>query len=348
MSSSTPTVGAVGRRIASEPERVAIDVSRGALLALTVAFAALYATGTEPTLRTQMLVYLVGMVALNLPHGGYEHFSNLRRRGVPFGARYVALYVAFVAAFVGLFLVAPLPALLIAFGTAVAKGGHGDLRVMDALVGSDHLASRPQRALAAFVRGGAVMIVPLVFWTETFYSFTGYMLTVFDGRLVGPAATDPGLVATVLGGAYAVALVAHLGGGFATGGLSASWLRDAGETLLLVAFFAFVPVVIAIGLYFPLWYSLRQSGRSVLVERSMPVREDGLSVVVAWGVLVIGALATALVAATLWVVAPNPLAGGALLPGLVAFYTLFVCVVALPHVVVGEWLDVDRGIWYVP
>ncbi len=348
MASSTPTVGAVGRRFSGAPEQVAIDVSRGALLALTVAFAALFVTGTEPALQTQMLIYLVGMVALNLPHGGYEHFTNLRRRGVPFGARYVALYVAFVAGFIGLFVVAPLPALAIAFGTAVAKGGHGDLHVMDALVGSDHLVYRPQRVLAALVRGGAVMIVPLVFWTDTFYVFTGYMLAVFDGQLVGPMATDPGLLATVLGGAYAVALVAHLGGGLVTGGLSTSWLRDAGETSLLVPFFAFVPVVIAIGLYFPLWYSMRQSGRSILVERSTPARDDGLSVVVAWGVLVVGALATALVATALWIAAPNPLAGASLLPGLVAFYTIFICIVALPHVVVGEWLDVNRGIWYVP
>ncbi|MBP1923896.1 Brp/Blh family beta-carotene 15,15'-monooxygenase [Halorubrum alkaliphilum] len=345
---STSTVSLARRRIFGEPEHAAIDVSRGALLVLTVGFAALYAVGTEPTLRTQMLVYLVGMVALNLPHGGYEHFSNLRRRGLPFGARYVVLYLGFVAAFIGLFVVAPLLALALAFGTAVAKGGHGDLRVMDALVGSDHLVSRPQRALAAFVRGGAVMIVPAVAWTETFYGFTGYMLNIFDGQLLGPMATDPSGFAAVLGGVYGLAVVAHLGGGLATGGVSTAWLRDLFETSLLVAFFVFVPVVIAIGLYFPLWYSLRQSGRSIAVEKAQPSRTEGVSVVMAWGVLVVGALVTALVAATLWFVAPNPLGGVSLLPGAVAFYTIFVCIIALPHVVVGEWLDFGRGIWHVP
>ncbi|WP_418284372.1 Brp/Blh family beta-carotene 15,15'-dioxygenase [Halorubrum sp. DTA46] len=346
---STPSASLVGRRFFGEPERTAIDVSRGALAVLTVGFAALYATGTEPTLRTQMLVYLVGMVALNLPHGGYEHFSNLRRRGLPFGARYVVLYLAFVVAFVGLFAVAPLPALALAFGTAVAKGGHGDLHVMDALVGTDHLTSRPQRALAALVRGGAVMIVPVVFWTETFYAFTGYMLNVFDGQLVGPAATAPTAFTTALGVGFGAAVLVHLVGGVVTGrGVTRSWLLDAFETLLLVAFFAFVPVVIAIGLYFPLWYSLRQSARSMVVEQERPSRTEGVSVVMAWGVLVVGALVTALVAASLWAVAPNPLAGASLLPGAVAFYTIFVCVIALPHVVVGEWLDSGRGIWYVP
>ena len=345
---STSTVSVARRRLFDAPERTAIGASRAALLLLTVGFAGLYAAGTEVPLRTQMIAYLVGMVALNLPHGGYEHFSNLRRRGVPFGARYVVLYLGVVAGFVGLFVVAPLPALALAFGTAVAKGGHGGLRAMDALVGTDHLTTRPQRALAALVRGGAVMIVPAVFWTETFYDFTGIMLSVFGGQLAGPAASSPETFTTFLGGAYGAAVLAHLGGGLVTGGLGRSWLLDAAETLLLVAYFAFVPVVVAIGLYFPLWYSLRQSARSMVVERERPSRTEGVSVVVAWGVLVVGALVTATVAAVLWTVAPNPLAGGALLPGAVAFYTIFVCVIALPHVVVGEWLDFNRGIWHVP
>ncbi|MFC7186145.1 Brp/Blh family beta-carotene 15,15'-dioxygenase [Halorubrum yunnanense] len=346
---STGSVSHANRPLLEEPERVAMNASRIALLVLTVAFAGLYATGTELTLRTQMLVYLVGMVALNLPHGGYEHFSNLRRRGLPFGARYVVLYLAFVGGFVGLFVVAPLPALALAFATAVAKGGHGDLHVMDALVGTDHLVSRPQRALAALVRGGAVMLVPAVAWTETFYGFTGYMLTVFDGALVGPAATSPEAFTTAIGAAYGLGVALHLGGGLATGGgVTRSWLLDAFETLLLVAYFAFVPVVIAIGLYFPLWYSLRQSARSMVVEEERPSRTEGVSVVMAWGVLVVGALVTALVATSLWVIAPNPLPGGSLLSGAVAFYTIFVCIIALPHVVVGEWLDFGRGIWYVP
>ena len=349
---STSTVSPV-RRLLGEPERTAIGVSRASLLLLAVGFGALSAAGTDVSLRTQMIAYLVGMVALNLPHGGYEHFSNLRRRGLPFGARYVGLYVGFVASFVALFVVAPLPALALAFGTAVAKGGHGDLRVMDALVGTDHLRTRPQRALAALVRGGAVMLVPAVFWTETFYGFTGTMLGVFDGRLAGPAASSPEAFTTAVGAAYGIAVLVHLGGGLATGwrstgGVSRSWLLDAAETLLLVAYFALVPVVVAIGLYFPLWYSMRQSARSIVVERERPSRTEGVSLVVAWGVLVVGALATAGVATALWTVAPNPLSGGSPLSGAVAFYTIFVCVIAMPHVVVGEWLDFGRGIWHVP
>jgi len=329
-------------------ETAILRASRGSLLVLLVVFAAATMLGRIPSLETQMILYLVGMVALNLPHGGYEHFTNLRQRGLPVGGRYVAAYVLFVAGFIALFLIAPLFALVLAFATAVAKGGHGGLRVLDALVGTEHLEYRSQRALAALVRGGAVMIVPFVFWTDTYVGFTGYMLALFDAGAALPDAATIELSRTVFGGLFAVGLLAHLGGGYLTGGPTRSWLLDVFETSLLIAYFAVVPVVVAIGLYFPLWYSLRQSARSLAVERRTDGGDDGLPVGIAWAVLVVGALATAVVAATLWVVVPNPMLGGALLPGLVAFYTIFVCIIALPHVVVGEWLDVDRGIWYVP
>lgn len=330
-------------------ENWTVQASRGALLALLVVFAATGLTGSIPSIEVQMIIYLVGMVGLNLPHGGYEHFENLRRRGLPMGAKYVAMYVAFVAGFIALFFLAPLIALSMAFATAVAKGGHGDLRVMDALVGSDHLQSNPQRALAAFVRGGVVMIVPLVFWPETFYGFASFMVSMFDPSATGALYGRMEFVTPILGGAYGLALVAHLVWGYLTSGGSTAWLADLGETSLLVGYFAAVPVVVSIGLYFPLWYSMRQSGRTFVAHRNEPAEDSqGLPVPIVWGVLIVGALATGLVAAVLWLVAPNPLGTAGLLPGLVAFYTIFVCIVALPHVVVGEWLDFKRGIWYVP
>ena len=325
---------------------LAVGVSRVSLLVLTVVFGLLAVSGRTPGLETQMLVYLVGMVALNLPHGGYEHFENLRRRGLPFGARYVVLYLGFVGGFIALFFIAPILALAIAFATAVAKGGHGDLRVMDGVVGSDHLQSRLQRALAAFVRGGAVMIIPLLFWPEYYYTFSEYMISMFDPSAAGALVAQMEAGRLPLAALYGGGVLAHLGLGLAVSGVSSAWLTDLGETSLLVTFFAVVPVVVSIGLYFPLWYSMRQSGRTLAIEEA--TEPDGLPVPVVWGVLIAGALAAALVGVLLWAVAPNPLGTASLLPGLVAFYTIFICIVALPHVVVGEWLDFKRGIWYVP
>ena len=331
-------------------EETAVLASRVALGVLTATFAVLLAADAVPPLEVQMLLYLVGMVALNLPHGGFEHFTNVRRRGLPFGGRYLALYLGFVAAFTGLFFVAPVLGLGLAFATAMAKSGHGDLRVMDALTGTSHLRTRSQRALAALVRGAPVMVVPMVAWPETFQQFGAVMVRIFDPAAVSRLDLGMALGPPVLGSLLAVAVVVHVLLGYRAEGASTAWRRDVGELALLLAFFAVVPVVVAIGLYFPLWYSLRQSARSAVAERALgePAESEGMTLPLAFGVLIVGALATALVAALLWAVAPDPLGGASLLPGVVAFYTIFVSIIAMPHVVVGEWLDPTRGIWFVP
>ncbi len=347
MATMTDTTAAPQRR---SGEETAVLASRVLLGALTATFGLLLLVDAVPPLEVQMLVYLVGMVALNLPHGGFEHFTNVRRRGLPFGGRYIALYLGFVAAFVGLLFVAPVVGLGLAFATAVAKGGHGDLRVMDALTGTGHLPGRFRRGLAALVRGAPIMVVPMIAWPETFQQFGAVMVRIFDPAAVGQLDLGMTYGPPVLGTLLAAAVVAHVLLGARVEGASTAWRRDVGELALLLAFFAVVPVVVAVGLYFPLWYSLRQSARSAIAERALdePTESEGMALPLAFAVFIIGALATALVAALLWALAPNPLGGASLLPGAVAFYTIFVSIIAMPHVVVGEWLDQGRGIWFVP
>jgi Brp/Blh family beta-carotene 15,15'-monooxygenase len=340
-----------------DPERLALGLSRVALLLLTVVFAGASVAGVEVGMKTQAAVYLFGMVALNLPHGGYEHFENLRRRGVDFQGKYVGAYLGLVAAFVGLLFVAPVVGLSLMLAVAVAKGGFGGLRVADLLTGTDHLKSRPQRWLAAVVRGGAVMLVPMVFWPETFYSFASLMVSVFDPGALAASPIDPATTRPFIAAGYGLAVLTHVGLGFLRATDYRAWAMDAGETLLLIAYFAAVPVVIAVGLYFPLWYSMRQVARTVAVDpETEPEHENAplapedpsRAIVVAWGALVGGAALTATVFVALFVLAPNPLAGAGFLLGGVALWSVFISVIALPHVVVGSFADRERGIWFVP
>ncbi|MEF8816276.1 MAG: Brp/Blh family beta-carotene 15,15'-dioxygenase [Salinibacter sp.] len=332
---------------AQSPATLAVWGSRITLGALALGGLIAAMLDVSLSLEAQMVGYLIGMVALNLPHGGYEHFENLRHRRVSFSLRYVVLYVAFLVAFVGFFFVAPVVALGLAFSTAVIKGGHGGLKVMDALRGTDHLQSRWQRGLAAFVRGGAIMLVPLLAWPGVYVTFSTYMVHIFGAAGPLPFATHLPTVQAAVGTIYGLAVGVHLGGGLYTGGLSTAWLTDLAETTLLIAYFTFVPMMLAVGLYFPLWYTLRQTARTTAVASHDPA-PDRLSLPRTWAAMVIGALATFGLMAGLYALVPNPLGGAGLLGGAVAFYTIFVCILALPHIVVGEWLDQARGIWYVP
>ncbi|MCS4032445.1 Brp/Blh family beta-carotene 15,15'-monooxygenase [Salinibacter ruber] len=332
---------------AQSPTALAVWGSRITLGALAVGGILAALLDVSLSMEAQMVGYLIGMVALNLPHGGYEHFENLRHRRISFSLRYIVLYLAFLIGFVGFFFVAPVVALGLAFSTAVIKGGHGGLKVMDALCGTEHLQSSWQRGLAAFVRGGAVMLVPLLAWPGVYVTFSTYMVHIFGAAAPLPLATRLADVQVAVGTVYGLALVAHLGGGLYAGGLSRAWLTDAAETTLLVVYFTFVPMMLAVGLYFPLWYTLRQTARTTAVASDAPA-PDRLSLPLTWAAMVLGALVTFGLMAGFYVLVPNPLGGAGLLGGAVAFYTIFVCLLALPHIVVGEWLDPARGIWYVP
>jgi Brp/Blh family beta-carotene 15,15'-monooxygenase len=211
----------------------------------------------------------------------------------------------------------------------------------------DHLRTSWQRGLAAFVRGGVIMLVPLLAWPGVYVAFSAYIVNIFGATGPLPLATHLREVQAAVGTVYGLALVAHLGGGLYTGGLSTAWLTDLIETMLLVLYFTFVPMMLAMGLYFPLWYTLRQAARTTAVADDDPA-PDRLSLPLTWAAMVIGALVTFGLMAGFYVLVPNPLGGAGLLGGAVAFYTIFVCLLALPHIVVGEWLDQARGIWYVP
>ena len=171
---------------------------------------------------------------------------------------------------------------------------------------------------------------------------------------------QPGAFATVapsftefrvaLGVVFTIAVTAHLSLGFLCRETLSAWLVDAGETALLIAYFAVVPVVIAVGLYFPLWYSMRQSARveAITPEPPSPDRESKPSTQAVIVAFVGGTIATFGLAALLATLAPNPLSAGDLLLSGVAFFSVFISIIALPHVVVGSWSDTDRGIWYAP
>jgi Brp/Blh family beta-carotene 15,15'-monooxygenase len=335
-----------------------LTVSRLSLLLGLLLVGGVRAAGVTVPARLQWATYLLGMVAMNLPHGGYEHLDNLRRRTARFQTRYVVVYLCLASGFVALLFVAPLLGLMLACSVVVAKGGHGGVKVLDSLGASDHLRTRPQRALAAFVRGGAPMAVGLWAFPVDFHTFSSLMVGIFGGSLT-PVAGHFAATRWLVGSGYALALVTHLSLGAFRGG-GRSWLVDASESVLLAAYFAVVPVVLAVGLYFPFWYSARQvaRARSVTDEPFAAHQGEGpLSLLdaddprtialTAWGVLMGGALATGMLAAGLFWLASTPLGGGPLLAGAVAFWSIFVSVIALPHVVVGSWLDPERGIWYV-
>jgi Brp/Blh family beta-carotene 15,15'-monooxygenase len=199
------------------------------------------------------------------------------------------------------------------------------------------------------------MPVPIFAWPGTFHTFSAYMVNIFEPGALAAVSGYFDVTRWLVGGAWALGATAHVGLGYARGG-GRSWLADAGETLLLGAYFAVVPVVVAVGLCFPLWYSTRQVARSVATDGARGTGgPDLLSfdrpehvTLAAGGALLAGAILTFAIAAVLFRVAPAPLGGAPPVLGAVAFWSVFVSIIALPHVVVGSLFDREQGIWFVP
>lgn len=348
--------------------RLWLRTARVSLIGLALLFAFFDLFQFHVPTPIQAGLYLAGMVALNLPHGGFEHFSNLTRRSLAFSIRYVVGFLFFIALFIALFFISPTAGLSLAILMAILKGGGGDLKVMDAATGSRHLKNKAQRLLAIIARGAPVMLIPMVAHQADFQMFAQMMINMFSDTATSGASVaalmtqlSPLIIAAVAG-----ILTLHLGLGLYQAlnhrnraDALADWARDGLDTLILAVFFTCVPVLVAVGMYFPFWYSARQVARSlsvkqdiepepgaflVMLEHMQPVR----MALYTWLILMIGALITAVIAGAILLLMPNPFIHQNWLYNGVGFWTIFISIIALPHVVVGDFLDKKRGIWYAP
>ena len=315
------------------------------LLAAVAVFAVFRGIGLDLPLRWQAGVYLVGMVLLNLPHGAVENWLNLRGRGVDLSISYVAAFLALIAGGVGVYLTAPVAGLALALAVAMAKAGSGDLAVLRAFGADAHLTGATRRLLALGVRGGTVMIVPIAAHPAVFESFAGMMVALVDPAEMPAFAAAFDTVRGPLVAGFGLAAGTHVLLGFHDAwrrpALRSAALGELAETVLLLGFFTVVPVLIAVGLYFPFWYSARQMARALKCRETEQTARVSRAAGLGLAVLVAG---TALSAAAFAWVLPMPIDSGWLYDG-VAFWTMFISLIALPHVVIAGWLDTTRGIW---
>ncbi|UIP01413.1 Brp/Blh family beta-carotene 15,15'-dioxygenase (plasmid) [Halobaculum sp. CBA1158] len=321
--------------------RRAVLASRVVFAGLAVAFVALAAADVTVPLRYRAFAYLGLMGTVSLYHGGFEHVANLRGRGERIRWLYVLAYLALIVVAYDLFVLSPILGVALAVTVTALKAGHGGIAVLDRLVGTDHLSARPQRALAVVVRGGAVLVPAYVVDPGLYGMYAGYMVNVFEPGALAPFAwAFESPTVTAVGGTYAAAVAIHLLWGGVRGSFGRTWRVDAAETLLLVGFFLAVPPAVAIGVYFPCWYAVRGIARLSTGDSGASTARGVFTRIARGGALPwVGALALFALAA---VTVPRTPVSPA---GWVGFYSVAVSVIAVPHVVVGSYLDRTRGIW---
>jgi Brp/Blh family beta-carotene 15,15'-monooxygenase len=311
-----------------------------------VGLGSLVAAAVGPVPVPAWLRYLplaASLLLFGLPHGAVDHLAPTRAAGRPTTPRSMAavglVYLLLGGAYAALWVVAPVASAALFVALTWLHWGQGDLYALDAL-GSSHLDGAGVRAGTVVVRGGLPMLVPLLRYPERYRDVVDAWVALFGQNLDAAWLAAPD-VRVALGLAFGGVTLATLAAGYRSG--DRGWRLDAAETLLLWTYFLVVPPLVAVGVYFCVWHSLRHVGRL------MGVDDGARAAFRARGTL--AALArTGRDAAPLTAVSVVLLVGVGVVAGvdtdprlLAALYLVFIAVLTLPHVAVVTWMDRVEG-----
>jgi beta-carotene 15,15'-dioxygenase len=317
----------------------------------------LFAAGFRVPTWAEYLPFALSLVVFGLPHGAVDHLAVPRlldrKAGVTGPVLAVGLlYLVLGGLYLALWFVAPSAAFALFIVLTWFHWGGGDLHALAAFVSDrgEYPAGRPRRALTLLVRGGLPMLVPLLVFPETYRTVAESTVGLFAHAGAGflSWAFEPSF-RLLAGVAFALFAVGVLVSGYGSAkkiGARGTWLVDIAETAVLALYFALVPPVLAVGLYFCLWHAPRHVARLVLLDgKSASALEAGrvASVLVRFArdaaPLTVAALV--LLLGLYFAVPENSAAPSALL----ALYLVLVSALTLPHVVVVSFMDVCQDLW---
>lgn len=294
---------------------------------------------------------VLSVLLLGLPHGAVDHLVLPRQRGESLTVRWLGIvglvYLVFGLVYGLVWFVFPVGAFVFFILLTWFHWGQGELYPLLDIVGATYVSKPSQQALTIFVRGGAPMLVPLVAFPDQYEFVAASLVGLFDtagATALGPLfETGPRIA---VGTVYAVVALATIALGYYRTETVVPWAVDAGEIILLTAFFLTVPPILAIGIYFCFWHSLRHIIRTVLLHDGSAESLDRREVLPATGrfardaaPMTAGAL---LCLGGLYLLVPQTPDGTAELVGL---YLVLIAMLTLPHVIIVTWLDREQSVF---
>ncbi|WP_299335758.1 Brp/Blh family beta-carotene 15,15'-dioxygenase [Haloplanus sp.] len=329
-----PELAAIMRAVGCHPAWAAVAV----VGLLAVAVAALGVTSPLPA-WVRYLPLAASLLLFGLPHGAIDHLAPARAAGRRTTPRWMVLvgvvYLLLGGGYALLWTVAPVASAVLFVALTWFHWGQGDLYALEAL-GADYLDGPGVRAGTLFVRGGLPMLVPLLAHPDRYRQVVDAWVSLF-GRDLAFAITVDGRLGLAV--AFATVTVATLLAGYrrANGRV---WRRDVAETVALWLYFLVVPPLVAIGVYFCLWHSLRHLARLIGIDR------DGARATFSDRGAIAALARTGREAAPLTGLSVVLLVGAGVAVGvetapgrLAALYLVFIAVLTLPHVAVVTWMD---------
>ncbi|WP_169977502.1 Brp/Blh family beta-carotene 15,15'-dioxygenase [Tautonia rosea] len=304
----------------------------------------------------------VGLLVFGIPHGALDHRIPTESDRSPGGLGFLAGYLGAIAVVLMLWWIAPMAALIGFLVVAAFHFGQGDLywsRVdrfglqVEGDDSPDHTGEWPawRSVLLLLVRG----VVPIALPVLVFDAMFAEAANALTGRLFGDSARwaipesirKAGLVAVGLLVAFHLATLAVEA--WRRPDRRAVALSEAAGSALLVVLFSVVPPVLAMGVYFNAWHSVRH------VVRLLPVAEPTRSAARAgqWltalarfhrSTLPTTLIALAMMGGLWWFVRART--GDVADFGLAAL--AMVSALTLPHVIVVLGMDRMQAVWDRP
>ena len=319
-----------------------------AFLAVTLV---LFALGLDVEGPIRYAPFALSLILFGLPHGAADHLvpGRLSAAGVSAGSviAVVILYLILAALYLVVWIAAP----VFAFGFFILltwfHWGQGDLYSTIAFFQAQHPAPRALKILTVVVRGGLPMLVPLLAFPEVYRTVAASVVGLFAGTREPAWVFEPAFRLAVGTAFFALILVGLFWGYVVSrpNGLAA-WAFDAAEVGLLAVYFAVVPPVFALGMYFCLWHAPRHIARLMLLNSSSSAALQKGLFLPALKDFIRDATPLTLVALLplvgLYFFVPGNVEGPG---GLLALYLILISVLTLPHVVVVGLMDRRQGLW---
>mgnify|MGYP006293000811 CR=1 FL=1 len=303
------------------------------------------AGGTIP-MWAQLIPFALSAVFLGMPHGALDGVVVARLIGEPlFSRRVLGLLTAYLGVstlVVGGWSVAPLVAFALFIGITWFHWGQGDLAHMVVARSDAHLDTRYRRVTAVLARGAIPMLAPMVWFPEEYRATYAACVAPFAGELpsmgIGweAASLVAGIGLSALVGLHVLAVAPRV---FTAGRQVATDLLELGT---LVAFFATVPAILAVGIYFCLWHSTRHIYRVAIGggPPGEPIRWEDIG-----RTFIDSAPLTLLALLLCGLLGYSALGEGAGGLDWLGIYLVAISALTVPHVMVILWLDRVESVW---
>jgi len=219
----------------------------------------------------QLLPLLLSAVVFGLPHGAVDMFMLAGKDESPFSLRSMlsvgSIYLFLGSLTLAIWFFSPVLAFLGFILITLYHWGSAESFHINSFLNSHYLDSSIQKALTVLVRGGAPMILPLVAFPEYYLYVAKKLVGIFSTQGIGILQHFfSSQVRFTLLTLYFVMVLAYLGNAYIKTSDLSALKPDFFEILLLTIFFLTVPSILAIGIYFCFWHSLRHIYRYTLID----------------------------------------------------------------------------------